>query len=61
MKWNGPKIDPWGIHILHLTILFCQFYFLAYTECIAYGLIDNFETKRDFFLLFHNALIFLVK
>ena len=59
MKSNGLRIEPWSI--IHIILDNPQFYFLAYTQCIAYGLIDNSETKTDFFLLFHNALFFLEK
>ena len=49
------------LQILYFTILCFQFYFLAYTECIAYDFIDKRETKTDFFILFHNALYFFIK
>ena len=63
MKSNGPRTEPWGTpHIIFgNSVLPCQFYCLFYTQCIDYGLIDNFETKTDFFLSFHNSVTFLVK
>ena len=39
------------LHLLYLTVLCCKFDCLAYTQFIAYGLIDNFQAKTDFFLL----------
>ena len=49
------------LHILHLTNLCSQFYYISYIQCIDYGFIDKFKTKVELFLLLHNALSFLIK